>query len=444
MVKTTIRQKQGISDKILFEFDEHLSEDCVKNYNYRDKNGNNFFANKHIIIDIVEELEEIIYYVISKLTHENVTMVYIQNWTQWTEEALKNWHKNAPNIDIALVSFLVPYIGLEWPKKQLCPNVVASVPEYVGTDSQWSNHGEFITTLKENNPNLKVLISYGGAGLGCCPGDTPETQNVNFLAEQIKYYIDINNLEQKYITGNGGRPESVSSFLSYDIAEFVVSPDTKNTDNIALSKETEYLVYDIVKAYTTSNVKGNKIQQDAANSNMDNYLQLTETESSSCTVDGRQPMPKNLPIGSACEYIDTDLEDQCNKYYDAVTGNLCQLNEDKTECIQGDKCSLPPSYDGIDFDYEIDYDFTHMVYALTHKANKTGPEAPPAISDKFANDLSNIIIKVMDKVDELLNRHQKGYEEGVRTKIISTVPFVSHFDGENAFNKALRDISNIY
>tara|TARA_A100001015_G_scaffold93104_1_gene103542 strand:+ start:28 stop:2832 length:2805 start_codon:yes stop_codon:yes gene_type:complete len=440
MVKTTIRNS---GNRILYEFDKHLSHDCVSNYNYRDKKGHNFIAGDHIIMDIVEELEEIIYYVESKLSDENTTMVYLQNWSHWSELGLKNWHANSENIDIALVSFLVPYIGLEWPKKEFCEKPVSAVP--TAPNNEWNSHSGFIDELKKNNPNLKVLISYGGAGLGCCPGQPPEQQTGNFLAEQIKHRVKLRDFQKAYDSedesGKARVVNRVIENLSYEIAEFVVAPDYQNIEASSYCRED--IVYDINTPYTTSNLRNIEFQETKTNFNMSKSLQLAqlaEPGPKSCTEGGRIPIPINEPNRRRCDELPS-YSLNCESFYDLDKEQLCKL--DGSACIEGDKCSAPTPYDGVDFDYEIDFDFTHMVYALTNTAKSFQSqdqilEKIPPLSDAFARDLSNVIIRVMSKVDTILN--PKTQEQ--RNKIISTVPFLAHFETSNLFNKGLKDISN--
>tara|TARA_A100001015_G_scaffold93104_1_gene103543 strand:+ start:2961 stop:7094 length:4134 start_codon:yes stop_codon:yes gene_type:complete len=397
MGKTTIRN--NTNNMILYEFDIHLSHDCVKKNNYRDKYGKKFFASNHIVINFTEKLEEIIYYVETRLSSENTTMVYLQNWSQWSKSGLDNWDDamKEKHIDIALVSFLVPYKGLSWPKKELCSQAVASFPKPPTKENpEWNSHSTFINRLKKHNPELKVLISYGGAGLGCCPGSSEKDQTVNFLAEQIKWFINSKspNLQVMYdVAKHGGEStepviNTIVDFISNDIANFVKDPDSTNLVSKSTCKEE--LVYDIAHPYTDSSVK-------------DDFYG-----------------------GISARFTNSNLSESL----------LAATNSEESM-----------EYDGVNFDYEIDASFTHMEFALMNTANATEShktkiaENVSFISPRFAKDLSNIIIKVINKVDSILNPKSED-NPLMRPKVISTAPFIMHFAEPNLFNKGLNDISN--
>ncbi len=388
MVKTTIQHAS--SKKNLYEFDMRLSHDCVKNYDYRDKNGRNFFARNHIITEIVEELEEIIYYVETLISDDNVTMVYLTNWKTWTATALENWDEKVRTgkINIALVSFAIPYLIDGAPptgtgNPYLCSNTTAAYPNApkINDELAWTSHSTFIKRLKEKDEHgkLKVLLSYGGRNLGCCPIYSGAGQETNFLAEQIKYYINEKGYNNSYKDSDEKGQEEIRKdivkFLSDDIVSMVNNPDSTNQENAKTCKKD--LLYSGTP-YTSSGLESN-------------------------------------------------LEDRRSNKYNYIDNPLI------TDLSEEDNLG----YDGVDFDYEIDYSFDHTQFALKTTANiDSKVEIPPGIDDSFATDISNVIIEVMKEVNSSLNPDK-------RTKLITTVPFISHFEEPNLYNKGLKDISNI-
>ena len=125
-------------------------------------------------------------------------VIYLENWIREQGDTWMNDDKLGSYDDLfntathILLAFAVNWNNLNWGSNN---NIPSNAAECVSLDPPpgFKSHIEFIQAAKKINSNIKILISYGGAAMGCCAGQACMKMNPTGPFSKMAWFNDVTN-----------------------------------------------------------------------------------------------------------------------------------------------------------------------------------------------------------------------------------------------------------